>query len=639
MDFPRFEQDGATLWIMPGADVRIEVKSIAGKACKLFAGWSADALFSIADGLHVVTLYHTGGRREAWLLNGEFAVLCDLRTSPQQREALAAQIAQSRLPDIVARSVCALLANPATLTGFHPGLLGLAAFDAGLMRAVLSLSGWTACLSIMNVAEGAAGHGIRLDNPVKESVMSDATTADGSVRLSSVYGDRHVEATWPLPLSFPRGSIRAFFCMDGGKATLRLGSLHNTDAYEARGLVLIADDKAIVHAMSTDARARHVVDIAIDAILPALLALSDAERGRLLTPPDGVALLLSGRAGGRHIGHAICDELQALDKTIVASADGRTPARVYYTSTQGGADLFGRLEDLYPELQGRIHNVEAIDTLYALMLRDRVQVLLPDGRLVASETRARITRVVRAEATNTGLAAEMDTLINAGSQRQPVVALGLRLMNRRPVDLLGFYTQIAEALAFRFGRAIIVIDGLNAGPEGKGSAAPIYSAGTRPGQQRSSGGAEIAEELAFVATFKERVRHLAVTVVNCVGQPIRPNLYTLSRCDFFVAPNGGGLAKLRWALDIPGFVFMSRANHEWCHAAMIYGDPAWMAPPFTPIYYTTPDDVLDMPMDPPTPPVRSSFIPLPNNFVFKDQSVVVGRVMDLVVQHTPGTTT
>ena len=331
--------------------------------------------------------------------------------------------------------------------------------------------------------------------------------------------------------------------------------------------------------------------------------------------PDRGGLLL---AGLKNFGHGIWEEMQTIERALQLKSHW-TNLPIFYVCMQGGAALYRPLEHLYPELEGRFVYLDTIQDIIHHAFANGVQLFRRKGFLAMRATRDRIIREARRHGESRGGPAKPK------SSEGLVVVFGLRMLNRRPVDALGFYVRLAEALSKRFGRLCVIFDGMNVDPDTGNPAAPVINA-----HAAGDGRRETELEAAFVARFRSAVSNLPIDVQSCIGLPIWENLFWLSQAHFFVAPNGGGLAKLRWALDIPGYVLTSRTNLEFCLLVNIYGDNSRMEEPFTPIYMNSADDVEDVPATPPRlKRLKRSPIPYPDNFIVSER-VVIPQICDLI---------
>ncbi|HEV7458469.1 MAG TPA: hypothetical protein VGN96_16985 [Roseococcus sp.] len=454
------------------------------------------------------------------------------------------------------------------------------------------------------------------------------------VSFPSLFCEGEAETTQVIPLDLRNQAMTlAWLCLDAGRACLWLGDTVPGRNRSRFGLVWLPDENVLLSGQPLDEAAvlgaRRMIAQAC-----AVIAQVPAEVRPLLSSKQaGVALFVPACAmEGPHIGHAIWDEMSPLDRALSEAGPDIPPPPLFRATSAGGSglDLFGPVDELYPEFAGRITAVNSPAELLTSAVSAGVQLFPVQNRGARQASRRRIQAAVSALASASGLAAEADALVGG----RPVIALGLRLMNRRPEDLAAFYRRLTVALVERLGSCVILVDGLNTAEDGKGVAAQIYSADSASRRKLGDGATELDRELGFVSDFAGFAANLPgpVTVVSCVGMGLRANLYWLSRASFFIAPLGAGLAKLRWALDVPGFVPTSRANLEFCPLADIYSNTDSMEPPFTPLYYTEVDEVEDvLPAPPRKPPSTPSRVPWPDNFRFIDEGRLIARICDLAV--------
>ncbi len=588
-----------------------------------------DRLFGLAPGLGLLTTRAGGARREAWLLPAGAAPE-ELARAAANPDAPIALPARATLGARLRACAAASITDPA---GWE-GLGDLGAIDEGLMTDLALLADPAAGAKV--VAAEAAPGGI-----LPASLAANPTVAlrrwgqilkRGRIALPSLFGAGEAEVTHAIPLMLRNQAMMlAWLCRDAGRACLRLGGTDHRRGRGRFGLAWLPDENLLVSGRPLGADALLNARGMLARACAVLAGLPAEARRRLPDQPAGLALFVPACAmAGPHIGHAIWDELSPLDGALSELPRGMAPPPVFRATPAGGSglDLFGPAEELYPELAGRLTAVETPVALLAGALAAGRQIFPLESRSARQASRRRIGAAAAALAARSGLAAEAEALI-AG---RPVVAIGLRLTNRRPEDLGGFCRRLTAALAGRLGPCVIVLDGLNAAEDGRGTAATIYSAGSAPGQRLSDGALEMEREAAFAAGFAGFAATLPgpVTVVSCIGMGLRANLHWLSRAGFFVAPLGAGLAKLRWALDVPGLVLTSRANLTLCTLADIYGSPGSMEPPFSPLHYTTVEEVEDLLPEPPRrPPSRPHGVPWPENFRFTDEPALIARICDL----------
>lgn len=598
-------------------------------------GWAPECLVRIGPEHAVLGLRHEQGEAAGWLLGPGNQVLADLARAAREPVRVATALAATSLAATLRYALAACTGDAKAWSA----LAALQTLDNDVLANLVQAAEPFSAVRAVTAAEDALAMpgdeeapalvvAAALHNPAATLRNWQQVFRSGAVTLPSIFAEGERTDAWPIPITLQnRGFDLAFLCRDIGETCVRFSTpdsfAKNAKQFGAiylpwRNLMVLP--AAAAGANPIVARCRAV----LTAVLTVLLATSAKAQARLASRPRELGLLLpaSGQVGP-HLGHALCDELGALDRALTIWSAGRPAPRVYHARPEsgGGAAVFGALDELYPEIAGRTVLAGRAEEALSLAMAEGIQLFPLLSRFVPSATRQRIARSIAHSA-----AIDRDPL----ADKLPVIVFGLRLMNRRPADLGSFYARLAERLTHRLGSLAIVLDGLN-GSEGRsGSIAPIYAAGSGVGKQISDGRAEIEAEHAFVSDLGARLEGLPVTLVSCVGMSLRANLGWLSQADFFVAPNGAGLAKLRWALDIPGFVLTSRINLEWCGCVDIYSSRKWMEPPFSPLHYTTAEEVEDLPQDPPRPPPDSlSFIPWPDNFTFRDEPALIARICDL----------
>jgi len=311
-----------------------------------------------------------------------------------------------------------------------------------------------------------------------------------------------------------------------------------------------------------------------------------------------------------HIGHFIWNEMHSLDRVLSAGARN---VPVYALAFADGCSFYGPMADLYPECR-IITSARTEGEAIRHAMQHRIQPLPTIGQRALSASRRRIGQVIAADPdirlmsdSVTRLAVDPPT-----GGRRPVLALGLRLHNRTPVDTFGVYARLTRYLYQRFGSLSVVLDGLNRQPgQPANRSLGVYNLTTNNAPVSLG----LEDELTFAERFRSELATLPITIVSCIGTTVPANLAWLSVADFFVAPHGAGLAKLRWALDKPGFVLSSRANIQLYSYQHIYDSERWMEPPLTPLSFTTFEDVEDVAGDKPDGAARAiTRVPYPDNF-------------------------
>jgi hypothetical protein len=258
---------------------------------------------------------------------------------------------------------------------------------------------------------------------------------------------------------------------------------------------------------------------------------------------------------------------------------------VYNLPALAGGEFYGPLANLYPELGANIVTAfQELDELQQFAYADGIQVFRISGSHISAAIRDRLTRAVQTDPNVRMLGQLSDpNLANA----TPTIVLGLRLLNRTHHDLAGFYCEVIDRLLQDVPALAVVIDGLNTRPWA-GTSTPYRVSIPQHGDRDF-----LTEERQAVARIHAHVAGRPVTVVDCVGTLMRPNLFWIDRAQMFVAPWGAGLVKYRWVCNKPGVVFSSRGNLSQPHHLPIYHLPQFMEDPAE-IEYVSPDAVTDL---------------------------------------------
>lgn len=359
-----------------------------------------------------------------------------------------------------------------------------------------------------------------------------------------------------------------------------------------------------------------------------LLVLQQGRRLRRWVNATNKSLGLMLHNGERaHLGHFIWNEMAALEH-IVQTVSGPKPT-IYAPGRTAETQFYGPLEDLYPELAGRFMPAANEADAFRHGLAGNVAILPCTARNALKASRARIQRVVTADPDMALMTPATDAFARdpRTGRRRPVVVFSLRMQNRTLADPTSFFVDCARALSARFGSIGVLFDGLNG------------LAGRPQGQSfrlhNADGGQAVAEterrlspmerEQALVESFRARVADLPIDTVSLVGATMRPNLLWMRQADFFVAFQGAGLAKLRWALDLPGYVLTSEVNLTVCSHLRIYDDDHYMEPIEAPLILNDVEAVRDL-RDYDEPRARMG-IPHGDNFELVDPVRTINEIV------------
>lgn len=393
------------------------------------------------------------------------------------------------------------------------------------------------------------------------------------------------------------------------------------------GLILAPRAGGLAELPKAISSARRILIERLIAAGPALLPWTRSLSGLAMT---------SRPVSRNEIGHLIWNVMSGVLHMVEATSADTAPAPFYDMPAAEGSEIYGPIEDIFPELIGHVRkHANSLTTAFADAVAHGRMIVPFMGREVPTRLRRRIIAAVdRDPMINTCLKPATPALLGeVDGHRPPVLALGLRLQNRVMPDLLDFYVELTRKLleVTPEGRLAIVFDGINGA--------------NRPGAFTIAGGSDVtgmmAREQAFVEAYQAATAGLPLSVVNCVGMPMRANLYWLGFADFVVSPYGGGLTKYRWVHNIPGFILTGSQNLRFSKWLNIYGpngpnpDKNGNVEDAAPLHYTNRDEVRDLyPADQQFKPNgrsiggwRGHLTPL--NFELVDRSATLSRIANL----------
>ena len=252
-----------------------------------------------------------------------------------------------------------------------------------------------------------------------------------------------------------------------------------------------------------------------------------------------------------HLGHYIWNELTGIGKIVRDIPREHLPI-IWNLASNEQSSFYGALEDLYPEIKGHVRTaIPSMRELFAHSVRTGTQFVRVSGDFVTEDIRNRI-HSVSSNDPDTKITAKLSQSLVASSI--PVLILGLRCRTRTIRDLPSFYCHLIDAIHEQAGDFVVVIDGLNSAPGApRGSTFQVFVSG-----KSSMGPMDLERDIADEITRHCEQRGLVC--IDCIGTSIKQNLYWINRANFFVAIWGGGLAKYRWAANIPGYALTNRHN-------------------------------------------------------------------------------
>ena len=357
-----------------------------------------------------------------------------------------------------------------------------------------------------------------------------------------------------------------------------------------------------------------------------LLVRLGADTAAWASQPTSLAIL--GRPHyWQHMGHQIWNTNSTLLRALEqAKLRGEPPPDYWDIAAAAGVEVYGPIEDFFPEFAGRVHRrAPDVDGAFIEAARQHQTLLFDVFHEVPTQSRTRMRLGIAKDPDIQALFRDDAARIFSGPDAsQPVVVLGVRLQNRTASDLLETYVHIVRHLA-ESGPLIVILDGLTTSPRGG-----VFKTYSVPGNDYEF----MNRERAFEAQFRALTDGLPITVIGCIGKPIRECLFWLGFADIFVAPHGTGAAKYRWIHNMPGLLLTSSQNVRFGHALRIYEAEGNVENPAE-LLYTLPEEVED---DLPGDRTYDEegrlhdrwWLGLINhNFRIKDRSSLAARIADL----------
>lgn len=325
-------------------------------------------------------------------------------------------------------------------------------------------------------------------------------------------------------------------------------------------------------------------------------------------PPTRFVTLMRGHPSV-HIGHQLWNELTGLEKACTELSPERMPEVVVLGSNHG-TELYGRVDELFPPLSGFVNRtVNTVQDLIGYAYRERLFLCRMTQEHITTPLRNRIMQRTQASGVH---AAVTGRVLGADGRQRPVIVLGLRVENRTLVDLVSFFCDVLNTIATTLPGAFVVLDGHNA----RDGAAPGDMISSHMEHIAARSPAVVEQEVA--KALEAHAQRLPLTVVNNIGASV---VSSLAWCDIaigFIAIWGAGLAKYRWAANLPGYILSSRANLTQRNDFDIYNVPQYIDDP-APVVKADPELVFDRPDMPLLIPVDKG--PLYANFTVDEVGI------------------
>jgi len=271
-----------------------------------------------------------------------------------------------------------------------------------------------------------------------------------------------------------------------------------------------------------------------------------------------------------HIGHHLWNELSGLT-TIVEAVNRELYPEVIVLGLPGDGEAYGEIGHLFPELsEFVIRGITSVEEMIGICCTRRIQIVRITGHYVANSLRTRIAALVHV---NRNLENERELAMRLALENIPIVVLGLRLENRTVADQDEFNLRLVEYLQQRIGRVAIVVDGHNSREKGG------YGVSFRSFTESRAASPITDAERQIAEMLRGKVDERKTTIVDNIGGTMSASLFWLSQAMFFISPWGAGLAKYRWAANLPGVVVSSRWVLQNKGDLHIYDDERYMESP------------------------------------------------------------
>lgn len=574
---PVLAHDG---WTIASTDERTELRGRLLPA--IGAGWQPVGLLWLGGAGVVVDLRHESGRRAGWLLSPTLKKIGDielLAESAKNGTLSATASAAAAAIGKVLQPICLAILKAEPSAG---NALALGRLSRLVRRALLAVATPSLASVLVRFTVAAQTN----DYPNLKAILGDESealitrcVAAGRLVMPALHGPGETQQNLFVPVGG----------REPGGVMISNDAPDSPTWWSFRGkgcppFVLLPD---AVRAVVWDKADRPGTIDQINAMLMEAICLL-SEAGDL---PPAVRIAPKGMAAAVFhfssfdIGHLLWDALCFPDR-LLETPGLPLPTTVYdLAAGDPRAEIYGEFTQLFPEFAGRVRtDCATSDAAFLAACAAGQQLLMARYRRVSTSLRARVQGVVVGdEAAHARAAVETSRL---GLPDKPaVLVLGLRLQSRSLEGMLDFYVALARRLEARLGRRplAVVLDGLNVPPP---------STVVRVHEVANIGDL-LAREQAFVQAFRERLADRPIRIASCVGMDMRANLAVLQHAHFFVAPNGAGLVKLRWVMNMPGFVLTSAQNLRFSIFLDIYGRAGNMDDP-TSLEYTRVDEVEDI---------------------------------------------
>lgn len=265
-----------------------------------------------------------------------------------------------------------------------------------------------------------------------------------------------------------------------------------------------------------------------------------------------------------NIAHHLWNEIGEIDRLCEAGV--QLPQVLLVEGSN--AEYFGAIDELYPDLAGKVVRGIRWGEVSDLAYRRGLCVFGPSNKYVSERLRSRLLKY------NERLSGLEEAKAQHGELARnevPIVVLGLRPHNRTVDRQAEFLSQLIRGVLQEYGKAVIVFDGWS----DKGPADFIDA------------------EKRIVADALRDIDHPKLTIIDMIGRPMRDSLFWIARSQIFVSVYGAGMAKYRWICNKPGLLLTGEWNLKHRADLRIYSEPEFMESP-SPMVYISDEHVRDV---------------------------------------------
>ena len=428
-----------------------------------------------------------------------------------------------------------------------------------------------------------------------------------------VASTRNGVLTWPSPVNGRPLQVQGCLYLDDFRLAYRFAdTIHGLVFYviasdhlcRALGLYFPTGNILVVK----DEWSRHLSDVYFPGGVGQRIASHCAAWAQELVPylargVHGIASIMRGPTGA-HLGHQLWNELTGMETLLTHAAGSFIPEWIVAGAGEG-VELWGPIERLFPELEGRVNRTLADDSRIAAYLYSKgLCAARITGERISTELRRRLQASVDVGPARRRLHALQHQAGHTSGSRMPgemsppVILLGLRVENRTLTDLAGFCVRLAGFIAETWPGAVLVLDGHNSREGGTG----LHSTRIMSHGEVLAARTPLSVEQAIAAQVRAASAGLPIHIEDTLDQPIGASLAWSMLSDCFISIWGASLAKFRWVCNKPGLAVSSRANLLHRDDLHIYDLPRYMEDP-TQLLMADPASVTDEPAAPRLVPV------------------------------------